>query len=66
MVLHILENPDKYCIKLPEPFPPYLFEEVHLKKSVTLKNLAEHLKMSQDELKAMNSSIRYGVTPPSG
>ncbi len=65
-VLHILENPDKYGIKLPEPFPPYLFEEVHLKKSVTLKNLAEHLKMSQDELKAMNSSIRYGVTPPSG
>lgn len=65
-VLHILENPDKYGVELPETHKPYLFEEVKIGKSVTLKNVADDLKMSQDELKAMNSSIRYGVTPPSG
>lgn len=65
-VLHILENSDKYGVVLPQTHKPYLFEEVEIGKSVTLKNVADHLKMPQDELKAMNSSIRYGVTPPSG
>ncbi len=65
-VLHILENPGKYDVDLPETHNPYLFEEVRIDKSVTLKNVADHLNMPQDELKAMNSSIRYGITPPAG
>ena len=64
--LHILENPGKYGVDLPETHHPYLFEEILVDKSVTLQHVADHLNIPQDELKAINSSIRYGVTPPTG
>ncbi len=65
-VLHILENPEKYGVELPDTHAPYLFEEVHIDKSVALQHVAELLAMSQDDLKALNTDIRFGVTPPTG
>ncbi|MCY3772416.1 MAG: LysM peptidoglycan-binding domain-containing protein [Gemmatimonadetes bacterium] len=65
-VLHILENPEKYGVDWPETHHPHLFEAVHIDKSVTLKDVADLLAMPQDDLKALNSDIRYGVTPPTG
>lgn len=65
-VLHILENPGKYGVELPDTHDPYLIEEVHIDKSVALQHVAELLAMSQDDLKALNTDIRFGVTPPTG
>ena len=65
-VLHILDNPEKYGVQWPETYQPDLVEEVRIDKSVTLKNVADLLDMPQDDLKALNSDIRYGVTPPTG
>ncbi len=65
-VLHILENPEKYGVDWPETHHPHLFEAVRIDKSVTLKHVAGLLDMPQDDLKALNSDIRYGVTPPTG
>ena len=65
-VLHILENPEKYDVDWPETHHPDLFEAVRIDKSVTLKHVAGLLDMPQDGLKALNSDIRYGVTPPTG
>ena len=65
-VLHILENPEKYGVDWPETHHPDLVDEVRIDKSVTLKHVADLLDMPQDDLKALNSDIRYGVTPPTG
>ena len=35
-------------------------------KSVALQHVADLLAMPQDDLKALNTDIRYGVTPPTG
>ena len=65
-VLHLLENPEKYGVVLPETHHPDLFEAVRIEKSVALQHVAGLLDMAPDDLKALNSDIRYGVTPPSG
>ncbi len=65
-VLHLLESPEAYGVDLPDTHHPYLFEEVHIGKSVTLKHIAGLLDLPPDDLKALNSDIRHGVTPPTG
>lgn len=65
-VVHLIENAEKYGVEWPETHQPHLVEEVHVDKSVTLKHVADLLAMPQDDLKALNSDIRYGVTPPAG
>ena len=65
-VVHLIENAEKYGIEWPEMHHPHLVEEVRIDKSVTLKHVAELLDMPQDDLKALNTDIRYGVTPPTG
>ena len=65
-VLHIIENPEKYGIDLPDTHDPYLFEEVRIDKSVALKHVADLLAMPQDDLKTLNTDLRFGVTPPTG
>ena len=65
-VLHIIENAEKYGVEWPETHDPHLFEEVRIDKSVALQHVADLLAMPQDDLKALNTDIRYGVTPPTG
>jgi len=65
-VLHIIENAEKYGVEWPETHDPHLFEEVRVDKSVALQHVADLLAMPQDDLKALNTDIRYGVTPPTG
>lgn len=65
-VLHIIENAEKYGVELPDTQDPFLFEEVRLDRSVALQHVADLLAMPQDDLKALNTDIRYGVTPPTG
>ncbi len=65
-VVHLIENAEKYGIEWPETHHPHLVEEVRVDKSVTLKHVADLLDMPQDDLKALNTDIRYGVTPPTG
>jgi membrane-bound lytic murein transglycosylase D len=62
----ILAHPEQYGLTLPDPLPPYVFEEARLEKSIALADAARVLGISHDQLKAMNTGIRNGVTPPGG
>ncbi|MBM3262618.1 MAG: LysM peptidoglycan-binding domain-containing protein [candidate division Zixibacteria bacterium] len=62
----IIENPERYDMTFPEPMAPYVFEEARIEKSIALADAARVLGVSQDQIKAMNTGIRNGVTPPGG
>ena len=64
--VYIIENPEQYGVTLPDVEPAYAFEECPVDKSITLVDAAGVLGMSADRLKALNTAIRYGVTPPTG
>jgi membrane-bound lytic murein transglycosylase D len=64
-VLHILKDPEKYGIKLPEPYAPLSFDTVTVKKQVELKAVAKRLGVTYKELKALNPELRLQITPPS-
>lgn len=65
-VIHILDNPEQYGVELPEPLPAYVYEEIQVDKSVTLKDAAEILALPVDDMKALNTALRYSVTPADG
>lgn len=64
--VYILENPEQYGLTLPEINMPYVFEERLVNKSISLEDAANLLKIPVDHLKAINTGVRYGVTPPAG
>ena len=64
-VLHILKDPEKYGIQLPEPYVPLSFDTVTVKKQVELKAVAKRLGAEYKELKALNPELRVQITPPS-
>ena len=65
-VIHILDNPVQYGVALPDLLPTYVFEEVLVDKSMTLKDAAETLNVPLVDLKALNTGLRYSVTPSTG
>jgi len=63
-VLHIIKNPKKYGIDLPENIDkPIDYEMVKTNKCMRLKDISHHLKVPDNELAALNSELRFKVTP---
>jgi membrane-bound lytic murein transglycosylase D len=62
-VLHILKDPDKYGISLPEPDRPIPYETVTIARPVRLKDVAEKLGIPYKELTGLNPELRQGATP---
>ena len=63
-VLHIIKNPKKYGIDLPENIDkPIDYEVVKTNKCMRLKDISHHLKVPDNELAALNSELRFKVTP---
>ncbi|RLB74121.1 MAG: lytic transglycosylase, partial [Deltaproteobacteria bacterium] len=64
-VLHILNRPEQFRIKLPEPDPPVQYEEVTINRSIPLTLVARLLDTSPQAIKDLNPELRYGITPTS-
>jgi len=62
-ILHIINDPEKYGIVLPEPDPEMRLEEVTINKQVHLKTLAKHLEMDFQDLQGINPELRQSLTP---
>jgi membrane-bound lytic murein transglycosylase D len=60
----ILEEPEKYGIKLPEMNPKQEFETVEVKKPMRLVNIARSLGIGVNVLADLNADLRHQVTPP--
>jgi membrane-bound lytic murein transglycosylase D len=61
--LHILNDPAKYGMTLPEPDPPMAFETVTVERQVSLRDVAKALQVSEKTLKDLNPALRYRVLP---
>ena len=65
--LHIISDPAKYGIDLgdtlEEPIP---YETVAVKKSMKLKDIAQNLGIPENRVDAINSELRYKITPDTG
>ncbi len=64
--LHILNNPGKYGMVLPEPDKSLAYETVHVKKQMSLKDIAASLGVDAKVIAELNPELRYGVTPDTG
>ena len=60
----ILDEPEKYGIKLPEMNPRQEFETVEVKKPMRLVNIARALGIGAKALEDLNPDLRHQVTPP--
>ena len=62
-LLHILKEPGKYGITLPDPDSPAPYETVTVSKPVRLKDVAKTLGMTYKELRVLNPELRRQATP---
>jgi len=62
--LHIMNNLDKYNIKIDVPLLPIAFKTYEIKKQVSLKDIAKELDINEDILVDLNPELRYGLLPP--
>ncbi len=62
-VLQILEHPEKFGIKLPEPDPPLAYDEVTVDRPIYLACVAKLVGTNVAVLKDLNPELRYGITP---
>jgi membrane-bound lytic murein transglycosylase D len=61
--LHIVKNPQKYGFDLSNTEKPIEFETVKVNKMMKLKDIAEKIEISEDELNLLNSELRNKITP---
>ncbi len=61
--LHILKNPEKYGMALPEPDPPMAFETVTIDRQVSLREVSNLLSVNEKSLQALNPMLRYRILP---
>jgi membrane-bound lytic murein transglycosylase D len=62
--LHIVKNPKKYGMDLPEPFAkPIAFETVKTFKPMKLFDIACEMGLSTDTLVMLNPELRHHITP---
>lgn len=61
--LHILNDPEKYGLKLPEVDKPLSYETLTVSKQVHLKNIAKAINVSEKALKELNPELRYNILP---
>jgi len=62
--LHIINNLDKYNIKIDNPLSPVDFKICEIKKQVRLKDIAKEIGMNKTVLKDLNPELRYALLPP--
>lgn len=62
-VLHILERPEEFGIKLPEPDPPLEYDDVTIDRPIYLASVAKLLETNVEIIKDLNPELRYGITP---
>jgi len=63
-VMIILDEPEKYGIKLPEMNPKREFETIEVNKPMRLVNIARSLGIGVKVLEELNADLRHQVTPP--
>jgi membrane-bound lytic murein transglycosylase D len=62
--LHIVKNPKKYGMNLPEPYAkPIAYETVKTQKSMKLFDIASQIGISTDTLVMLNPELRHQMTP---
>jgi membrane-bound lytic murein transglycosylase D len=62
--LHIVKNPKKFGMNLPEPYAkPIAFETVKTTKSMKLFDIACQMGISTDTLVMLNPELRHQITP---
>jgi membrane-bound lytic murein transglycosylase D len=61
--LHIVKNPKKFGITLPQPEKPLKYETLKVSKQVHLKDIAAKIGISENELKQLNPELRYNILP---
>jgi membrane-bound lytic murein transglycosylase D len=61
--LHIVKNPQKYGFDLSTTEKPINFEKVKVNKMMKLKDIAEKIEVSEEELNLLNPELRYKITP---
>jgi membrane-bound lytic murein transglycosylase D len=61
--LHIIGNPEKYGMTMPEPYPALSWETITVSKQIHLKNAAGKLGLSEQKLKDLNPELRYSILP---
>jgi len=59
----IIQDPAKYGMILPEPYPPLAYDTVKLNKPMKLSVLAKALGLEATDLIFLNSELRYDQTP---
>ncbi len=62
--LHVLADPAKYGIVLPQPDPPLEFETVTVQKHVHLKDVATTVNTTEDVMRDLNTELRHRILPP--
>ncbi len=61
--LHIIEDPGRYGLDLPDPDPPLRFETVRINAPVKLAVIANSLDVDPALMKTLNSELRNDSTP---
>ena len=61
--LHIINNLEKYNIKVKSPFSPFKYKTFEVKKQLKLKDIAKQINVKSSLLKELNPELRYAVLP---
>ncbi len=61
--LHIINNLEKYNIKIDNPLPPVDYKICEIKKQVRLKDIAKEIGIKPAVLKDLNPELRYALLP---
>jgi len=59
----IIKNPEKYGMRLPDPYPPLRFETIRVSHPFKLSALASSLGIDAAELTFLNPELRFDSTP---
>ncbi len=59
----IINNPEKYGLNLPPPFPPLKFETITVNQPFKISSLAASLRADPSELAFLNPELRHDSTP---
>ncbi len=62
--LHIINNLEKYNVKINNPLSPIKYKTCEIKKQVRLKDIAKEINISSKLLKDLNPELRYALLPP--
>lgn len=62
--LYIVNNLDKYNIKITNPLSPIAFKLFEIKKQIKLTDIAKEIGVDNKVLKQLNPELRYALLPP--